>query len=111
MILFSQREVPALENADITVDVVKTYLQKEIPGIMDMVRMKYGMEKPNALISRSVAGINGHTMIFTLPGSVKAVNEYMTEITKVLHHLVLMLYGNRRSLGKLLDSPGEKNQT
>ncbi len=78
---------------DITVDVVKPLLDKEIPGIMDMIRMKYGMEKPNALISRSVAGIMNNTMIFTLPGSVKAVNEYMAEITKVLRHLVLMLYG------------------
>ncbi len=78
---------------DITIDVIKPLLTKEIPGIMDMIRMKYGMEKPNALISRSVAGIMGQTMIFTLPGSVKAVNEYMTEITKVLKHLVLMLHG------------------
>jgi len=54
--------------------------------------MKYGMEKPNALISRSVAGLMNNTMVFTLPGSVRAVNEYMAEITKVLRHLVLMLY-------------------
>ncbi|MCF8298038.1 MAG: hypothetical protein K9J13_10875 [Saprospiraceae bacterium] len=78
---------------DITVDVVKPMLDKEIPGIMEMIRMKYGMEKPNALISRSVAGLLGNTMIFTLPGSVKAVNEYMTEITKVLRHLIMMLNG------------------
>jgi len=80
-------------HRDITVDVVKPLLDKEIPGIMDMIRMKYGMKKPNALISRSVAGIMNNTMIFTLPGSVRAVNEYMAEITKVLRHLVLMLYG------------------
>jgi molybdopterin adenylyltransferase len=77
---------------DITVDVIKPMLDKEIPGIMDMIRMKYGMEKPNALISRSIAGVINNTMIFTLPGSVKAVNEYMSEITKVLRHLLLMLY-------------------
>lgn len=77
---------------DITIDVIKPLLEKEIPGIMDLIRMKYGMEKPNALISRSIAGIIGNTMVFTLPGSVKAVNEYMAEITKVLKHLVLMLY-------------------
>ncbi len=77
---------------DITVDVVQPLLDKEIPGIMDMIRMKYGMKKPNALISRSVAGVMGQTMIFTLPGSVRAVNEYMTEITQVLRHLVLMLH-------------------
>ncbi|MBC8147345.1 MAG: molybdenum cofactor synthesis protein [Bacteroidetes bacterium] len=78
---------------DITIDVVKPLLDKEIPGIMEMIRMKYGMEKPNALLSRSVAGLIGNTMIFTLPGSVKAVNEYMTEITKVLRHLIMMLNG------------------
>ena len=80
-------------HRDITVDVVKPLLDKEIPGIMDMVRMKYGMKKPNALISRSIAGLMNNTMVFTLPGSVRAVNEYMGEITKVLRHLVLMLYG------------------
>ncbi len=80
-------------HRDITVDVVKPLLDKEIPGIMDMIRMKYGAKKPNALISRSVAGLMNNTMIFTLPGSVRAVNEYMEEITKVLRHLVLMLHG------------------
>jgi molybdopterin adenylyltransferase len=79
-------------SKDITVDVVKPLLQKEIPGIMDFIRMKYGAEKSNALISRSVAGINNKTMVFALPGSVKAVTEYMTEITKVLNHLILMLH-------------------
>lgn len=78
---------------DITVDVVRPFLDKEIPGIMDMIRVKYGMEKPNALISRSIAGLYNNTMVFTLPGSVKAVNEYMAEITKILRHLLLMLYG------------------
>lgn len=77
---------------DITVDVIQPLLDKEIPGIMDMIRMKYGMEKPNALISRSIAGIINQTMIFTLPGSVRAVNEYMSEITRVLRHLILMLH-------------------
>ena len=77
---------------DITVDVIQPLLEKEIPGIMDMIRMKYGMKKPNALISRSVAGVIDQTMIFTLPGSVKAVNEYMAEITSVLRHLLLMLH-------------------
>ena len=78
---------------DITVDVVRPFLDKEIPGIMDMIRVKYGMKKPNALISRSIAGLYNNTMVFTLPGSVKAVNEYMAEITKILRHLLLMLYG------------------
>ncbi|MGE0088587.1 MAG: molybdenum cofactor synthesis domain-containing protein [Bacteroidales bacterium] len=78
---------------DITPEVVKQMLDKEIPGIMEMIRLKYGAEKPNALLSRGVAGIIEKTFIYTLPGSVKAVREYMAEIVKTQKHLFLMLMG------------------
>jgi molybdenum cofactor synthesis domain-containing protein len=78
---------------DVTPDVVKRLLDKEIPGIMEHIRLKYGAEKPNALLSRGVAGLMGATFVYTLPGSVKAVREYMTEIAKVQKHLFLMLMG------------------
>ena len=78
---------------DITVDTVKPMLSKEIPGIMEMIRVKYGMEKPNALLSRGVAGITGKALIYTLPGSVKAVDEYMDEIVKTLTHTIMMQHG------------------
>lgn len=78
---------------DITVETVKPLLDKEIPGIMEFIRVKYGAEKPNALLSRGVAGITGKSLIYTLPGSLKAVDEYMTEIIKTLKHTVLMQHG------------------
>jgi molybdopterin adenylyltransferase len=78
---------------DFTVDVVKPLLNMEIPGIMEMIRMKYGSLKPNAYLSRGVAGIFGSALIYTLPGSVKAVREYMDEITKTLDHLFYMKEG------------------
>ena len=78
---------------DITPDVVKPMLDKEIPGIMELIRVKYGMKKHQVLISRSVAGVIGNTLIYTLPGSVKAVVEYMTEINPTIIHSVHMLNG------------------
>ena len=78
---------------DITPDVVRPMLDKEIPGIMEHVRMKFGSEKPGALISRSIAGVIDETLIFCLPGSVRAVEEYMGEIGQVLGHLLNMLAG------------------
>lgn len=78
---------------DITVDVIHPLLKKEIPGIMEHIRVKYGAEKPNALLSRGVAGIIGKSLVYTLPGSVRAVEEYMTEILKTLKHSILMQYG------------------
>jgi molybdopterin adenylyltransferase len=78
---------------DITVETVSPMLDKEIPGIMEMIRVKYGASKPNALLSRGVAGLMGETLVYTLPGSVKAVNEYMEEILKTLEHLIFMRSG------------------
>lgn len=78
---------------DITVDVIRPMLQKEIPGIMELIRYKYGSQKPNALISRAVAGVTAQTLIYTLPGSVKAVEEYLNEILPTLRHSIMMLHG------------------
>jgi len=78
---------------DITPEVVKPLLTKEIPGIMEQIRVKYGMKNPGALLSRGVAGMIGNTLIYTLPGSVKAVHEYMAEIVKTMEHTFCMLYG------------------
>lgn len=78
---------------DFTPDVVLTLLDKEIPGIMEAIRLKYGTEKPNALLSRGVAGVIGNSLVYTLPGSVRAVNEYMEEILKTFKHLIYMLHG------------------
>ena len=78
---------------DITVETVSGLLDKQLPGIMELIRVKYGMEKPNALLSRGVAGAMGKTMVYTLPGSVKAVTEYMSEIMKTMDHALFMLHG------------------
>jgi molybdopterin adenylyltransferase len=78
---------------DIAPDVIRPMLDKEIPGIMEFIRTKYGEKIPSALLSRSIAGTIDQTLIYTLPGSVKAVKEYMTEILRTLDHSLFMLKG------------------
>ena len=58
---------------------------------MENIRWKSAQKNPNALLSRSIAGVIGRTQIYTLPGSVKACNEYVEEILKTYIHLLLML--------------------
>jgi molybdopterin adenylyltransferase len=53
--------------------------------------VKHGMVNPNAALSRSVAGLTGKTLIFVLPGSTRAIKEYMEEILKSLWHMILMV--------------------
>ncbi len=78
---------------DITPEVVELFADKIIPGIMEHIRAKYGAHIPNALLSRSVAAIKKQTLIYTLPGSVKAVKEYMHEISLTMEHALKMLHG------------------
>jgi len=78
---------------DITTRTVKPMLDLEIPGIMEMIRTRFGQNNPLALLSCSVAGLIGDTLIYTLPGSVKAVNEYMPEVLKTMEHLIYMRHG------------------
>ncbi|MDQ2178836.1 MOSC domain-containing protein [Marinifilum sp. D714] len=76
---------------DITPEVVKKHITKEIPGIMELIRVKYGMDKPNSLVSRGIAGVMNKTLIYAMPGSPKAVNEYCSEIFKTIEHSLYML--------------------
>lgn len=80
-------------DRDITPDTVRPMLDKEIPGIMEFIRVKYGQTLPAALLSRSVAGVMGGALIYTLPGSVKAVGDYLAEILPTLNHSLMMRWG------------------
>ena len=77
---------------DITPDIVQPMFEKEIPGIMDLIRFKYGAEKPAALISRSIAGLIEKSLVYCLPGSTRAVNEYLDEILKTVIHSLYMIH-------------------
>ncbi|MBN3036164.1 MAG: hypothetical protein JW861_11305 [Bacteroidales bacterium] len=78
---------------DITPDVARDMIDREIPGIMELIRYKYGSEKPNALLSRSIAGVMGSSLVYCLPGSVRAVTEYIGEIQRTIRHSIMMLHG------------------
>ena len=73
---------------DITPEIVIAHCDKIIPGVMEYIRLHYGADNPRAWLSRSVAGIAGRTQIYTLPGSPKAVDEYLREIFKILERIV-----------------------
>ncbi|OFZ81586.1 MAG: hypothetical protein A2583_08715 [Bdellovibrionales bacterium RIFOXYD1_FULL_53_11] len=79
---------------DITPETILSLCPKTIPGIMEHIRQKHAARIPSALLSRSVAAVYGdRTLVFALPGSVKAVTEYMEEIIPLIEHAVLMLRG------------------
>ncbi len=78
---------------DVTPEVVTAVADRVIPGIMEAARVRFGATHPSALLSRSVAAVRGHTLIYALPGSVRAVEEYLAEVLRTVEHAVCMLHG------------------
>jgi molybdopterin adenylyltransferase len=80
-----------LGSRDMAPEIAIQHMERQIPGIMELIRVKHGMVNPNAALSRSIAGQAGNTLIFVLPGSTRAVAEYLEEIQKSLWHMILMV--------------------
>ena len=64
-----------LGRHDVTPEACLSILDKEVPGLAEAMRAKTLEFTPMAMLSRSVAGIRGNTLIITLPGSTKGVRE------------------------------------
>ena len=76
---------------DNTPEATKAVLDRDIPGIPEIMRVECFKSSPRAVLSRAVAGIRGRTLIVNLPGSAKAVKESLGVISDILVHSLDMI--------------------
>lgn len=86
-----------LSPRDVTPEATLAVIQKQVPGIADMMRMESLKITPRAALSRAVSGIRGATLIINLPGSVKGVRECLGAVRPILGHAIETL--KQASLG------------
>lgn len=85
---------------DNTPEATLEVIERQVPGLPEVMRQKSLEITPYAMLSRAQAGIRKNTLIINLPGSPKAVRENIEAILDALPHAVEVLRGKVSDCGK-----------
>lgn len=84
-----------LSPRDVTPEALIPILDKQIPGIEETIR-NYGQQRtPYAMLSRSVAGMIGDSLVLGIPGSTKGATESIDAVFPAALHIFKVLEGQR----------------
>jgi len=78
---------------DVTPEAIRDVVDREVPGLAEAMRQEGRKKTPFAMLSRSLAGVRGRTLILGVPGSPRAARESLEVVLPVLGHARAMLAG------------------
>lgn len=82
-----------LAPRDVTPETIRPLLEKEAPGLAELMRLR-GIEfTDRAALSRSIAGVRQETLILALPGSRKGATQSLEAVLSLLPHAVDLIQG------------------
>ena len=89
-----------LGKRDVTPEATLAIIEKEVPGISEIIRSESFKKTNRAILSRGMAGIRKESLIINLPGSPKGVRESLEIILDALPHGIEILRGQVTECGK-----------
>ena len=81
---------------DRTPEAVVPLLDRELPGYGELLRSEGLRDTPMAVLSRSLAGSIGSTLVIVLPGSPRAVESGLRTLAPTIPHALQLLAGDTR---------------
>ncbi len=76
---------------DVTPEATREIIEREAPGLAELMRFESLKITPLAVLSRAVCGIRRRTLIINLPGSVRGARENLAAIARTLPHAIDLL--------------------
>ena len=76
---------------DVTPEATGKVIEREMPGLAELLRWDGYRRTPFAVLARGVAGIRGRTLIVNLPGSPRAVREGMEVLAPLLPSAIALI--------------------
>jgi molybdenum cofactor synthesis domain-containing protein len=89
-----------LGKRDVTPEATLAIIEKEVPGISEIIRSESFKKTNRAILSRGVAGIRKESLIINLPGSPKGVRESLEIVLEALSHGIEILKGQATECGR-----------
>jgi molybdenum cofactor synthesis domain-containing protein len=78
---------------DVTPEATRDVIDREIPGLPEVMRAEGMKSTRRAALSRAVAGARGSKLILNLPGSPRGALESLSAVADLLPHVVELLQG------------------
>jgi len=78
---------------DVTPEATLQVIEKNIPGLPELMRAEGLKKTKKAVLSRGICGIRRNTLILNLPGSPKAVRESLEAVLDLIPHSLEMMRG------------------
>jgi molybdopterin adenylyltransferase len=83
-----------IATRDVTPEATRAVVEREIPGMGELMRARGIASTPFATLSRAVAGTRGRVLIVNLPGSPKGAVESLDAIVELVPHVLELLNGH-----------------
>jgi molybdopterin adenylyltransferase len=84
-----------LSERDVTPEATRVVIERDAPGISELIRMSSATRFPRAALSRGVSGTRNRTLIVNLPGSPGGVKDGLAVLDGFIAHAIGILRGER----------------